>query len=288
MRSLALAGMVVVLLGITALVSPTVTQALVGVGWHVSLPRVYDRVFEILLVIGVIAAWRRLDLGRPEVIGLRHPDWRRDLGRGIAIGVGGLAAGLLLGWLAGGIVPKLRFAPLKTVWKAALGFTGAVVVGVGEETLFRGILLRRFRTDVGRVGGVVLSTAIYAVVHALRTRGSGDLEGPWGGVLRTAGLFAPLADPHVWPSVAGLAGLGILLAVARLNTGSLWTAIGIHSAWVAVFRVGRLFVHIKPKPVWVVGPGWPPLIGGAAGALALAVSGALLWRMLRQRSRGRS
>jgi membrane protease YdiL (CAAX protease family) len=179
------------------------------------------------------------------------------------------------------MVPELRYEPGKTLWKAAAGLLGAVIVAIGEEALFRGVLVRRFAADMGRPGGVLLATAIYAVVHALRPGGS-KLAYPMAGVDRTVGLFAPLADPIVLPSIAGLFGLGLVLAWARLRTGSLWTAIGIHAGYVAVFRVGRLVLDIRKTPAWLIGPGWPPLIGGAAGWLAVAVTAVLLARALRR------
>jgi glycosyltransferase involved in cell wall biosynthesis len=102
-------------------------------------------------------------------------------------------------------------------------------VGAFEETVFRGVLLRRTAKDFGTLVGVVLTTAIYAVVHVLR--GGEDIAlGPMAGVERTLGLFAPLADASVLPTLLGLSGLGLVLVVARLRGGSLWLAIGIHTS----------------------------------------------------------
>src|SRR5439155_1445843 len=127
-------------------------------GWRLTFARVYDRVFELLLVAAGVIIRRRLDLGTPRQLGLARPRWAVELARGAV------------------------------------------------------------------------------------------------------------------PTVAGLFGLGLLLAVARLRTGSLWVSIGIHAAWVSVFRVGRLFFAIRHEPVWLIGPGWPPLVGGVAGWLAIAVA----------------
>jgi membrane protease YdiL (CAAX protease family) len=241
-------------------------------------------VFEVLLVVGFVLAWRRLDLGGAKVIGLSASHWGSDLVRGVAIGLGGIAVGLALCWAWGALVPGLRYDPGKTLRKAALGALAAVAIGVGEEALFRGVLLRRLSLDLGRIGGVAVTTAIYAAVHALRTGGVRTTPGPWAGVERLAGLFGPLADPVTLPSVVGLAGLGLVLAAARLRTGSLWTSIGIHASWVAVFRVGRLLFELRRWPAWLVGPGWPPLVGGVAGWLAVVASGAVLGLVLGRRS----
>ncbi len=146
------------------------------------------------------------------------------------------------------VAPRLRYDLAKTVGLGAAGLVGAVIVGVGEETLFRGVLLRRLSADAGGVTGVLLSTALYAVVHALRPGGSRDAYA-WAGVERTLALFAPLGNPGVLPSILGLFGFGLLLVFARLRSGGLWLPIGIHAAWVAVFRVGRLVLDIRRTPV---------------------------------------
>src|SRR5262249_24158725 len=152
----------------------------------------YDRVFEVLLVLAILLGWRRLDLGNARQVGLRQPRWIRDLGRGLVVGFLGVAAGVLVCWVGGGVGARPPLGGVKTLGKAAAGLLGAVLVGVGDETLFRGVLLRRFAADLGRPAGIVLSTAIYAIVHALRPGGSRDVS-PWAGADRTLALFAPLA-----------------------------------------------------------------------------------------------
>src|SRR5213078_629509 len=94
-------------------------------GWSFSFARVYDRVFEVLLVAGVVTAWRRLDLGSATGIGFRRHAWARELARGLAIGLAGLAVGIAVAALFGGLVPALRFSPAKTLRKALLGSRAA-------------------------------------------------------------------------------------------------------------------------------------------------------------------
>src|SRR5207245_5900911 len=190
--------------------------------------RVYDRVFEVLLVAGGLTAWRRLDLGSATGIGFRRHAWARELARGLAIGVAGLAVGLAAAALLGGLVPALRFSPAKTLGKALLGAGAAVAIAVGEEALFRGVVLRRVRRDAGDVLAVAATTLVYAAVHVIRARSfAGPFHG-WSGVAQTLTLFAPLASGAALPQLLGLALLGWLLAVARLRSSGLWLPIGIH------------------------------------------------------------
>ncbi len=284
MPTLRFLGLVLLLLAITALASPWVAMGLDAVGFDFKFSRVWNRVLQVLLVLAIVLGWRRFDLGNATQIGLRAAGWAPDLRLGLAVGAGGVLAGVIACWLGGAMVPQLRYEPAKVLWMAAAGLLGAVIIGIGEEALFRGVLLRRFMVDMGRTGGVLLSTAIYAVVHALRPGGSKEVY-PMAGVDRVVALFAPLGEPGVLPSVVGLFGLGLLLAAARLRTGSLWVPIGIHAAYVAVFRVGRLLLDIKKTPAWLIGPGWPPLIGGVGGLVALIATVALLALALRRRPR---
>lgn len=285
MPTLRLLGGVVVLLGITAVLSPPVATALDLLGWGTTFSRVYNRVFEILLVIWLIARRRRLGLGSAKEIGFRRAGWARDLATGLAVGFAGLVSALLFCWALDGLVPGFRYPEMsRVVTNTVEGFASAAVVGTFEEVVFRGVLLRRLSLDLGRTAGVLVTTALYGAVHLLHPRSS-TAHDALAGVRRTAEILAPLADPANLPTFLALFVFGLILAVARLRSGSLWLPIGIHAAWVAVFRVGRVYFRVRRRPVWLVGDGWPPLIGSATGAVALAVTGALLAISLRRRRR---
>jgi CAAX protease family protein len=273
--SLRLLGLVLGVLVGTALASPWVSW---GLGARFSFARVYDRVFEVLLLAAVVLGWRWLDLGSARDIGFRRDGAARDVARGAAIGLVGLAVGLSLCAVFGALEPALRFPPGKTVGKVLLGLAAALAIGIGEEAIFRGVVLRRLGRDFGMRSGVVVTTVIYAAVHVIRRRAGGGAVHVWSGIGQTVGLFAPLADARVIPQLLGLLLLGALLAAARLRARTLWLPIGIHAAFVAGFRVGRLFFDIRPAPAWLVGTGWPPLVGGAAGWVAIAVAGVLVCR----------
>src|SRR5207244_10691337 len=276
---LGLLGLVAAVLALTALASPWAAWGAAAVmGRSFSFARVYDRVFEVLLVAGVLTSWRRLDLGSATGIGFRRQAWARELARGLAIGLTGLAVGLAVAALFGGLVPALRFPPGKTLRKALLGVAATVAITAGEETLFRGVVLRRIRRDAGDALAVAATTLAYAAVHVIRARSFAGPVHAWSGVAQTITLFAPLASGAALPQLIGLSLLGILLAVARLRSGALWLPIGIHAAFVAAFPVARLFFEIRPTPGWLVGTGWPPLVGGVAGWIAVGVAALLLAR----------
>jgi membrane protease YdiL (CAAX protease family) len=283
MPTLRLLGGVLLLLALTAVVSPLVAAGLEVVGWVQGFSRVYNRVFEVLLAIWLVARRRQLGLGGAQAIGIRREGCRRDLLAGFAVGATGLSAALVFCWAFGGLVPGLRYAEIdRVVRKTLQGLASAVVVGGFEEIVFRGVLLRRLSLDLGRSAGLLLTTALYGAVHLLHPHSSRAYDA-LAGVRRTIELLAPLAEPANLPTFATLFGFGLLLAAARLRTGTLWTAIGIHAGWVGVYRVGRVFFRVRRHPEWLVGGGWPPLVGSATGVVAVLATGVLLGGYLSRR-----
>ena len=183
MRTLRLLGAVAAVWVLAAVVSPWLAAMLAAGGWRLTFARVYDRVFELLLVAAVVIIWRRLDLGTPRQLGLARPRWAVELARGFGAGVAGLALALVVCAVFGAVAPELRFAAAKTLQKAVLGAVAAIAIGAGEEVLFRGVLLHRMVRDAGRVTGVVLTSLLYAVVHAIRIGGTrGGAVTGWSGI----------------------------------------------------------------------------------------------------------
>src|SRR6185295_12581231 len=97
-KTAALVGLIVGLLAVTSVLSPPIASGLSELGFTFRFSRVYNRVFEVLLVAGLALGWRRLDLGGPDAWGLRRAGWGRDLRVGLAIGVAGITLALLVAW----------------------------------------------------------------------------------------------------------------------------------------------------------------------------------------------
>lgn len=103
-----------------------------------------------------------------------------------------------------------------------LVFSTVVVAPIGEELLYRGLLVQAFLNRMGKTATIVASAAIFAVGHA---------------ALGVPALSNILLAVLIFP-------LGILLAWSFLRWGTLWVPIVMHAVFngitVAVMATGLL------------------------------------------------
>jgi len=94
---------------------------------------------------------------------------------------------------------------------AFIGFT-TLLVGLGEETMFRGVLLHAFLREGGALRAMLISTAGFSLLHAVSF-----LAGQSG-----AGTVVQLAYTFLW---------GFMFAPLMLRVNSLWPLIIVHWLW---------------------------------------------------------
>ncbi len=183
-------------------------------------------------------------------------DWRagkRQLAFGLLLGAGTLAVLLGGGVLVG--VCRINLTPdLARFWRTLIGFVpAALLVSVLEELVFRGILLQHLQRASTPMIGMLLSSALYAVVHV---------------------KHAPFAM-GTFLDLVGLFLLGCVLAMTYAKTGQLYLAIGLHASLAYGVRVDKLFIEF-PEPSWLGGTS--RIVNGLPGWLALlGLAGVIIW-----------
>lgn len=126
-----------------------------------------------------------------------------------------------------------------------------LLVGTGEEILFRGVLFRWIDEKWGFVVALIVSSVIFGFIH----------------------ITEPSAT--LWSSVSIAVEAGLLLGAAYKYSGTLWFPIGIHWAW--NFTQGNIFgFEVSGNDAGaallkstVSGPDW--LTGGGFGAEASVI-----------------
>jgi len=140
---------------------------------------------------------------RRSVIELSLPSSAKELAAGVAVGMALFSATIGVLWLLGyyqvsGINEWVDVFP----WLAL-----AIISGVSEELIFRGLLFRVVEESLGSWLALAISALIFGLLH--------------------------LANPNAtfWGGIAIAIEAGIMLAAAFMYTRRLWLPIGIHFAW---------------------------------------------------------
>ena len=168
----------------------------------------------------------------------------------------GLATGAGNFVLVAGAMALLGYYKVESTgcgWKAlADAFSMFLIVAVGEEIVFRGILFRWLDEKWGLTTALVVSGLIFGLVH--------------------------VGNPNatLWAGIAIALESGLLLGMAYKWAGNLWFPIGIHWSWNFVqgnvfgFAVSGTDAGASWLHPLVSGPDW--LTGGAFGAEASVLS----------------
>jgi len=253
--------------------------------------RYFTRSVQISAIVLLYPAFCSLGVRRLSDLGLQpNPEWRRDL-----------VSGFLLAW-----IPVLFMASaylftdvysLKTKF-AAMGFLRiggtAVVVSTIEEFLFRGVLLGLAVAVMSRHAAALLSAALFALVHFMRTSRQ-PLEMPVGWFSGFQQLPLAFSGAPPWPlfgwGFLSLLIAGLLLACATLHTRSLFLAMGLHAGWIFGQQSLQLMAQFRPKPAGSLLP-WvgPNVVSGAVPTglvptMVLLATCALVWLSFRRVSR---
>jgi hypothetical protein len=226
-----------------------------------------------LLALATLA-WVRFVERRPfSTIGLTSPRGAAIFGRGLLTGALMMSAVVAGIWLtgalkAGAIAPA--FASVTSIASIALLLGAFIIQSSAEEILFRGWMLSAIATKFGTVTAVIVSSAVFTLLHF-------DRHGPLLVIFNTS-LFALFACS--W----------------SLRTGNIWGVMGWHSAWNWLLgtgfelRITGLDTHMPALLVQLTqaGPGW--LTGGNDGSEGSIVCTAVLsagiaWNLWRRRSR---
>lgn len=232
-----------------------------------------------LLGLAVVGLWpllKGLGVRRWQDVGLVRPagQWSR-LGQGFAVGFGSLALVALIALLAGG--RQLNPGQEASDWGRNLGtaIAAAIVVSVLEEVLFRGALFGACRKAYPWPMALLLSSAVYALVHFF-SRPQPPASIDWAaGLVTLSRMLSGFGEiQQLVPGFFSLTLAGILLGMAYQRTGNLYFSMGLHAGWIFWLKSYGFLTHATPGANgWWWGTG--KLIDGwlAFGVLGCVLAG---------------
>lgn len=142
--------------------------------------------------------------------------------------------------MGAGLVPFLIIA-LKALLS---GF----VVGLIEETIFRGAIFSGLARQINITAALLLSSLVYAAVHFIKypalpaNTDVGWFTGLW---ILVNGLHR-FSDPVTVDSFITLFILGILLGMVRWRTGNITQCIGLHAGIVCAYKITSYLSDYRP------------------------------------------
>jgi membrane protease YdiL (CAAX protease family) len=166
-------------------------------------------VLAILCLAAYVAASKWIERRTPAELAIDRA--LPETGAGMVGGLGLFSLVMAILWVAGVYHPAGR----GTTSGLAGGLVFALMAGILEEILFRGLLFRLSSKLVGTWGALLLTAALFGAAHA-GNRGA-----------------------TVSSSLAIALEAGILLGAAYAATGRLWVPIGLHVGW--NFTEGSVF-----------------------------------------------
>ncbi len=258
---------------------------LTGLAGH-PFHRYFSRTVQVAAFVFLIPLLFWLGIRSTREFGLEPNRHRlRDLVAGLIIAVIPVVilAGFYLGFDVYRVKKDLAASGLLRIVLTA-GFVAMV-----EEFLFRGVILGLTVKAIGRTGGLLLVSAVFAGVHFLKSAkeplpvvhwysGFQELQAVFGGFPGLALFLYGYLSLFV---------AGLILGSAALRTRSLFLPIGLHAGWILTQQGLQWLAKFRGKPVEEYLP-WvgPNLVSGAvptglAPLLALVLTGVAVLFYLR-------
>jgi uncharacterized protein len=242
-------------------------------------PRFLNRSLMIIALLGVWPLMRALGACGWRELGWVNPrgQWSR-LALGFFLGFVSLAGVVGLALLAEARnindLQAARFAS-----KLLSAAVSAGVVAILEETFFRGAILGSLRRASSPGRALVLSSAIYALVHFFQRPPLPPGTVHWfTGLQVLAEMLRGFAHwPTLVPGFFTLTLAGLILGLAYQRTGNLYFSIGLHAGWIFWLKFSGAATIMNPAAnFWLWGSA--KLIDGWLAMMALAlVLLVLLW-----------
>lgn len=216
------------------------------------LAKTISKLTLILLLLSIFPLRNYLSLSW-QTLGFAKPKFFfRQLGMGLLLGLLSLLPVLIsLVWLDVHVWDQGRVWTIAKVFeKTGLALFFALLIGLGEEILFRGLLLSSLRLRLSVLNSIVISSAYFAALHFLKSKS----QIPYAQQTWTTGFklmseaFTNWLNPEILSAFIALFIVGAFLAVMRSRVPqSLGLCIGCHAGWVWMIKCSKDFFNFNPE-----------------------------------------
>lgn len=226
---------------------PAIIQSVAGSCGRAGIGRFFDRslLFSALLLLPLLLRWIKHHATPSRFRGadLRHSwHWKSAF---VQIICGFLVAGGLL-WALGALLDfagayNVKGNPPQAAKLISKVFVPAIAAPLIEEWLFRGLLLGLWLRFARPIVACIGTSLVFAFLHFLKLPDGAVIADPThvlAGFELMGKILLHFSDPLFFVTdFASLFVAGLILGWARISTHALWFSIGLHSGWVAVFKL---------------------------------------------------
>lgn len=243
--------------------------------------RYVDRSFMVIGIIGLLPALRGLGIKSWAGAGLTPFSLgKRDVWRGFLFGFLSLALAIIIVIGAGGRGFRTGQTMPSILGHLLNATMAAILVAFVEELFFRGVVLGALRKQFSWISALLVSSAIYALLHFLaRVEAPPDVTWLSGLALLPHKLRGFGDINQLIPAFFNLLLAGIMLGLAYQRTGSLWFSFGLHAGWIFWLKTyGFTTDNLTNDQNWLWGSA--KLIDGWVAGIILLLLLALLAKVL--------
>ncbi|MGZ4959015.1 MAG: CPBP family intramembrane glutamic endopeptidase [Methylomonas sp.] len=247
-----------ILLPLALLVALVVVATLLGFGILqltgdiLPLGKIISKTTLVLLMLSIFPLKSILGLGWPDFGFTSRSLFFKQMGYGLLLALITLLPVLLMLYALDVHVwdDTRTWTATRIAKKIGIALFFSLLIGVGEETLFRGLLLTGLRRKMGAIAAVTISSLYFAAMHFLKSK----TQVAYSEMTITSGFqlmaeaFANWLNPEIINSFISLFVVGVFLAVIRSRIPlGLGLCIGCHAGWVWQIKVSKDLFNVNPQ-----------------------------------------
>ena len=214
----------------------------------ISLRKIVSRGSQIFLLLSIFPLRRYLKLNWGDIGFSTKSLFFRQVFKGLALGMVTLLPVILVLYaLDISLIEQSNEWDANIIFnKTLLSFLLAILIGLGEEPVFRGILLAGLRNKLAVGFAATISAGYYSAFHFIKTK----TDIPYEELTISSGFklmleaFANLLNPDILSALIPLFVIGLFLVSIRIQIkNSIGICIGCHAAWVWQIKMHMYFFY---------------------------------------------
>lgn len=176
----------------------------------------------------------------------KEQDWSQVFS-GFVAGLGILLALAIILFVTGvyGLNPERDMTAIKIAALIPGAIITGVAVGLFEEIIFRGALLKGLQTQSNALIAIITTALMYASVHFIAYT-EPEIISFTSGPVQFISAYSSVLTQDNYDAFLSLFILGVLLGLVRVNTGSILQCIALHAGLVAGIKIFRFFGQYRP------------------------------------------